>query len=215
MSRRPTPVDDDLHAWVVAHGTREDALLARLREETGAMPQAGMQVAPEQGALLAMLVRLTGARTVVEVGTFTGYSSVCMARALPDGGHLHCLDVSAEFTDVARRYWAEAGVDDRITLHLAPALDTLAGLAGPVDMAFLDADKERYPAYYEALIGLLRPGGLLAVDNVLWHGGVADPDDQRDTTQAIRELAARASTDERVDVAMVTAGDGLLLVRKR
>ncbi len=219
MSRGPTPVDPTLFTYVIENGTREDPLLARLRAETARMPEAHMQVAPDQGALLAMLTRLVGARIAVEVGTFTGYSSICIARALPPDGVLHTLDRHVGWTAIARRYWERAGVTDRIMLHLGDALEGLQALGDAlenrVDLAFLDADKERYPAYYEHLLGMLRPGGLLAIDNVLWHGAVVDPGDVRPSTVAIRELNARLARDERVDVALLTVGDGLALIRKR
>jgi predicted O-methyltransferase YrrM len=220
VSNRPTPVDAALHEYVIAHGTREDALLRRLREETLATGVPNLQVSPDQGAALAMLCRLVGARRVIEVGTFTGYSSLCMARTLPADGRLVACDVSVEWTDIARRYWAEAGVADRVELRLAPALDTLDALRsdgadGSFDLAFLDADKERYPEYAERLLALLRPGGVLAVDNVLWSGRVLDAEAPGDAVRAIRDLNAQLAADHRVDVVMLTVGDGLTVARRR
>lgn len=216
MSRTTTPMTEALETYMRAVGVREPAVLARLREETGRMEGAGMQTSPEQGQLLHLLVLLTGARRIVEVGTFTGYSSTWMALALPDGGHITCCDVSESYTAVARRAWAEAGVADRITLRLAPALETLASLpAGEADLVFVDADKENYPAYWEEALRLLRPGGLAIVDNVLWHGAVAEADRTDASTEAVRALNARAAEDDRVDLVLVPIGDGLTLARKR
>jgi caffeoyl-CoA O-methyltransferase len=179
-----------------------------------------MQIAPEEGALLAMLVRVLPARRILEVGTFTGYSSTAMALAQPADGQVVCCDVSAEFTDVARRAWADAGVADRISLRLGPALETLdallaAGEAGSFDLAFIDADKLSYDAYYERALELVRAGGLIAIDNVLWSGRVADPADREESTEVIRALNAKIAVDERVDVAMVPIADGLTLARVR
>jgi predicted O-methyltransferase YrrM len=210
----------DLRAYLLEVGVREDPLLARLRAETAAMPQRDMQIAPEQGALMALLVRLIGARQCLEVGTFTGYSSLAVALAMPPDGRLVCCDVSRDWTDVARRYWAEAGVADRIDLRLGPALDTLdrliaEGRAGTFDFAFLDADKTNYPAYGDRLLSLLRPGGLLAIDNVFWGGEVADPAIHDPDVDAIRQLSRSLVADEAVDLAMVPVADGLTLVRRR
>jgi len=179
-----------------------------------------MQIAIEQGALLSMLVKLIGARNVLEVGTFTGYSSTAMALALPPDGRIVCCDVSEEFTSVARRYWAHAGVADRVDLRLAPALETLDGLlatggTGTFDLAFIDADKTNYAGYVERCAGLVRTGGLIAIDNVLWSGRVIDAADTDEDTQAIRNLNAALATDERFDIAMVPIADGLTLLRVR
>jgi caffeoyl-CoA O-methyltransferase len=184
------------------------------------MPAAGMQISPEQGQLLRLLVETIGARRCLEVGVFTGYSSTCVALSLPAGGRLVACDVSAEYTDVARRYWRLAGVEGRVELRLAPALETLDGLlaagdAGSFDFAFIDADKENYLAYYERCLDLLRPGGLLAIDNVLWDGSVADPSNTAASTRAIRVLNERLRGDERVSISLVPIGDGLFLARKR
>lgn len=206
--------------YLRANGVREAPVLARLRAETAKLPNAMMQIAPEQGALLQMLVRLIGARRCVEVGTFTGYSSLAVALALPDDGRITACDVSEEWTQVARRYWVEAGIAGKIDLRLAPAAQTLdallaAGGAGTIDFGFIDADKTGYDAYYERLLGLLRPGGLIVFDNVLWGGSVADPADRSADTEALRALNAKLATDQRIDLCMVPVGDGFSLCRKR
>jgi len=220
MSKGSIGLSDELNAYLIAVGAREPEVLGRLREETAGMPQAGMQIAVEQGALLSMLVKLLGARRVLEVGTFTGYSSTAMALALPADGRIVCCDVSKEFTDVARRTWAAAGIEDRVDLRLAPALETLdallaEGKAGTFDLAFIDADKTNYRGYVEGALLLVRSGGLIAVDNVLWSGRVIDPDETDEDTQAIRDLNADLATDERVDIAMIPIADGLTLLRVR
>jgi predicted O-methyltransferase YrrM len=220
MSNRSIGLGEELHAYLVSVGAREPEVLRRLREETAELPQRGMQIAPEQGALLALLIRLLDARRCLEVGTFTGYSSTAVALALPPGGRLVCCDVSREWTDVARRTWADAGVADRVTLRLGPAADSLdallaAGEAGTYDFAFIDADKGGYDGYVERALRLVRPGGLIAIDNVLWSGAVADPADHDPSTDAIRALNAKLAADERVDIAMVPIGDGLTLLRVR
>jgi len=220
MSKGSIGLSDELNAYLIAVGAREPEVLARLREETAVMPEAGMQIAVEQGALLAMLVKLLGARRLLEVGTFTGYSSTAMALALPPDGRIVCCDVSREFTDVARRAWAAAGIEDRVDLRLAPALETLdallaEGKAGTFDLAFIDADKTNYRGYVEAALLLVRAGGLIAIDNVLWSGRVIDAADTDEDTQAIRDLNVDLATDERVDLAMVPIADGLTLLRVR
>jgi caffeoyl-CoA O-methyltransferase len=220
MSSGSIGLSDELNSYLAQFGVREPEVLRRLREHTSQMPESSMQIAVEEGALLALLVQLTGARRIVEVGTFTGYSSTAMALALPPGGEIVCCDVSKEYTDVALRAWAEAGVADRVELRLAPAVETLdallaAGGAGGFDMAFIDADKENYAAYYERALRLVRPGGLIAIDNVLWSGRVADQGNQEASTLAIRALNATIAADARVDVAMVPIADGLTLARVR
>jgi caffeoyl-CoA O-methyltransferase len=192
----------------------------RLRRETQAHPRAGMQIGPDQGLFLGLLVRMLDARRVVEVGTFTGYSALAMAMALPPGGRIVCCDVSEEYTAVARRYWKEAGVEDRIDLRLAPARDTLAALLkaegpGSQDLAFIDADKTSYDAYYEACLQLLRPGGVIAIDNVLWSGRVADPAVTDADTAALRALNVKIRDDRRVDAVVLSVGDGVTLARKK
>ena len=211
----PEAVDDYLRTVVV----RESPLQQRLRAETARLPMGGMQIGADQGVLLAFLVRLIGVRNAIEVGTFTGYSALAVASALPAGGRLVCCDVSEEWTAIARRYWAEAGVADRIELHLRPAEETLAELlqrngAGSFDFAFIDADKTAYDVYYEACLALLRPGGLIAIDNVLWSGTVADPADQRPDTVALRAITAKVRDDSRVEACLLSIGDGVLLARK-
>jgi predicted O-methyltransferase YrrM len=206
--------------YVLDEATRETPLQQRLRAETARLPNARMQISPDQGALLALLARLTGTRRALEVGTFTGYSALAVAAALPDDGRLIACDVSEEWTRVARRYWREAGLAAKIELRLGPAAETLAALlrdgqGGAFDFAFIDADKENSDRYYELCLRLLRPGGLIAVDNALWHGAVADPAVQDDETNAIRALNRKARDDDRVDACLATVGDGLLLARKR
>jgi predicted O-methyltransferase YrrM len=210
----------DLEDYLVKHGVREPDILRRLRDETALIPQHNMQIAPEQGALLALLVELTGAKRCIEVGTFTGYSSLVVAMAMPPDGTIVCCDVSEEWTSVARRYWAEAGVADRVDLRLAPALETMdellaGGAEGTFDFAFVDARKSEYPDYHERIVRLLRSGGLAAYDNVLWGGAVADESKQDQDTLAIRRLNDRLAADERVTIAMLPLADGVTLARKR
>jgi caffeoyl-CoA O-methyltransferase len=207
-----------VHAYLLDHTEPLDDVLRWLIERTAELgPVARMQIAPEQGAFLTLLARLLDARFAVEVGTFTGYSSVCLARGLAAGGRLLCCDVSEEWTAVARDAWARAGLGDRIELRLAPAVDTLAALPAdpPIDLAFIDADKTGYRAYYEALLPRLRSGGVIAVDNVLWSGAVADPAVTDDDTEAIRAFNDHVAADERVDTVMLPIADGLTLLRKR
>ncbi|HZX42496.1 MAG TPA: class I SAM-dependent methyltransferase [Myxococcaceae bacterium] len=192
----------------------------RLRQQTQAHPKAAMQIGPDQGLLLGLLVRLLDARRVVEVGTFTGYSALAMAMALPPGGRIVCCDISEEYTSIARRYWKEAGVEDRVDLRLGPATETLGRLLaaegpGSQDLTFIDADKPGYDAYYEACLRLIRPGGLIAIDNVLWSGKVADSAVTDADTTALRALNLKIRDDARVDAVVLTVGDGLTLARKR
>jgi O-methyltransferase len=220
MSNGSIGLDEALNAYLVEAGVREHPVLTELRRTTAAMPNANMQIAPEEGALLSLLVRLLPARHVLEVGTFTGYSSTAMALAQGSDGKVVCCDLSEEWTDVARRAWTDAGVADRVTLRLGPAVETLdallaAGEAGRYDLAFIDADKPNYDNYYERALQLVRPGGLIAIDNVLWSGRVADPTDRDESTDAIRALNAKIAADERVDVVMVPIADGLTLARIR
>ena len=200
--------------------TRETPVQRRLREETAKLPQAVMQITPDEGAFLTMLVRLTGAKRIIEIGTFTGYSALAMASALPDGGKLIACDVSKAWTDIAKRYWQEAGVADRIALWLAPAKEALAALlkeshAETFDLAFIDAVKTEYDDYYEACLKLLKTGGVIAFDNMLWGGDVADASVQDEQTVALRKLNAKLRDDERVDACMLTIADGVMLARKR
>jgi predicted O-methyltransferase YrrM len=216
MTRRITGWNEAVSAFIVANGTRETALQLRLREETATLAKGGMQIGPDQGQFLGFLVGLLGARRVLEIGTFTGYSALAMARALPADGRLDACDVDREWTDIGRRYWAEAGQADKITLHLAPALDTLARFApSSFDLAFIDADKTNYDAYYEACLTLVRPGGVIALDNMLWDGTVADMSDMQPDTLALRALNAKIHADERVDMSLLPIGDGLTLARRR
>lgn len=220
MSNKTINLSEDLHRYLQSVSLRESALLRRLREETAQLPLARMQISPEQGQLMALLVRLMGARQALEIGVFTGYSALCVAEALPGDGRLVACDVNEPWTAVARRFWREAGVEDKIDLRLAPALETLDNLlaeggAGRFDFAFIDADKANYMAYYERVLDLLRSGGLVAVDNVLWSGQVADPARQDEDTQAIRLFNERLHTDERVMLSLVPIGDGLTLALKR
>ncbi|MDG4603030.1 MAG: class I SAM-dependent methyltransferase [Defluviicoccus sp.] len=220
MSKRTITLDDRLYDYLHAVSLREPALLARLREETAALPEARMQIAPEQGQFMAMLVRVMNAREILEIGTFTGYSALAMALALPPDGHIVACDVSAEWTAIGRRYWREAGVAERIELRLAPAIETLEALLADggedrFDFAFIDADKSGYHAYYEACLKLVRPGGLIVVDNTLWDGRVADDSVQDANTCAIRAFNAALHDDVRVDLSLVPIGDGLTLARRR
>lgn len=220
MSTRTIGIDDRLYDYLLTVSVREPSVLADLRAETAQLPNAGMQISPDQGQLMRLLVELIGARRCLEIGVFTGYSSTCVALALPEGGRLVACDVSEEYTNVARRYWRLAGVEQRIDLRLGPALATLdallaEGAAGSFDFAFIDADKENYLAYYERSLRLLRAGGLLAIDNVLWGGSVANPGDERPTTLAIRALNEHIARDARVSCSLVPIGDGVFLIRKR
>jgi caffeoyl-CoA O-methyltransferase len=220
MTNRSISLTDSLYEYLLASSLREPPLLARLREETAELPNARMQIAPEQGQFMALLVRLMGARRCLEVGVFTGYSSLAIALALPEDGRIVACDVSEEWTSVARRYWAEAGVEHKMELRIAPALETLehllaSGEAGSIDFAFLDADKENYTRYYELALGLVRPGGLIVADNTLWSGRVADPANNEAATLALRRFNASLHRDERVELSLVPIGDGLTLARKR
>ena len=217
---RAIGLSEELRDYVARVGIREHPVLTRLREGNQRERGGSMQVAPEEGALLGLLVSLLDARRVLEVGTFTGYSSTAMALALPPDGRIVCCDVSREWTDVARVAWADAGVADRVELRLGPAAETLdamlsAGEAGTFDLAFIDADKTGYDDYYERCLRLVRSGGLVAIDNVLWSGKVADPSVQDDDTRAIRALNEKVAADVRVDPVIVSAGDGLTLARVR
>lgn len=208
----------DLHEYLVAHGTPPDPVLRRLAADTNAMGAVSrMQIAPEQGAFLTMLAKMLGARLIVEVGTFTGYSSVCLARGLAPGGRLICCDVSEEYTNRAVQAWAEAGLDDRVSLHLAPAAETLRALPPDtlIDLAFIDADKSGYATYYDEIIQRMGPGGVIAVDNVLWSGNVIDPSDTSRDTVALREFNDMVIADDRVEVVMLPLADGLSLCRKK
>jgi len=219
MSRHNTPITEALEAYIRDVSLREPAVLKRLREATEEHPMASMQISPEQGQFLQFLVRLIGARNTLEVGVFMGYSSSWVALALPDGGKVVACDVSEEYTAIARQTWEEIGVAGKIDLRLAPALETLDGLiaagrSGAFDFAFIDADKKNYSNYYERVLTLVRPGGLIAVDNVLWDGTVADPADTDADTVAIRDFNRNLHTDERIALTLATIGDGLTLACK-
>jgi predicted O-methyltransferase YrrM len=220
MSNRSIVLTDSLYDYMNSVSLREAPCLLALREETAAMSQHRMQISPEQGQFMALLVRLTGARRCLEVGVFTGYSSLATALALPDDGRIVACDISAEWTAIARRHWREAGVEHRIDLRIAPAVVTLEALLadegeGGFDFAFIDADKTSYLAYYELTLRLLRPGGLLLVDNTLWSGRVADPGTTDADTVALRQFNELLHRDERIDLSLLPVGDGLTLVRRR
>jgi predicted O-methyltransferase YrrM len=219
MAGRYLHLDDKLFDYVVAHSVREHPAQAALREATRNHPHAGMQISPDQGQLMALLVRLLGARRTIEIGVFTGYSALCVALALPEDGRVLACDINDEYVGVGRPHWQAAGVAHKIDVVLGPALETLdarlaAGEAGQYDFAFIDADKTGYDAYYERCLQLLRAGGLVAIDNVLWSGAVAQP--ARDTdTAALQALNDKLHADARVDLAMVAISDGITLARKR
>ena len=219
MARRSLELDDRLYDYLVQFGTRESELLRDLRAETAKLPGAGMQIGPEQGAFMALLVELIGAKRALEIGTFTGYSSLCVAGALPADGKLICCDVSEEYTKVARNYWRRAGLESKIELRLGPAVATLDALieanVPEFDFVFIDADKTNYGNYYDRALRLVRTGGLIAIDNVLWGGDVANPAENDEDTTAIRALNERVRNDDRVTLALVPIGDGLTLARKR
>lgn len=216
MANRTLDLTDDLLAYVRRYGVREHPALARLREKTAPLSNANMQIGPDQGAFMALLVRLTGAKRILEIGTFTGYSSTAMALALPPDGRIVCLDVSREWTDLAREAWADAGVADRVELRLAPASETLDGLEDDsFDLSFIDADKPGYDTYYEGCLRVVRPGGLILVDNVLWSGRVTDASTDDADTQAIHALNEKIAADERVDHVLLPLADGLTMARVR
>ena len=219
MTARTLNLDDSLYHYLLDVSLRETPLLKRLRDETQALPMARWQIAPEQGQFLALLVRLTGARRLLEVGTFTGYSALCMATALPEDGSLICCDIPGDYNATARRYWQEAGLAGRIDLRLAPALETLAelerqGQAGQFDLIFIDADKANYPSYLEHALRLLRVGGLAVFDNTLWSGRVLEEHSESADTRAIQALNRALKDDLRVDLSLLPIGDGLTLCRK-
>ncbi len=220
MSGNTLGLRDDVRDYVLRWGFHEHPLLAKLRDETASHRLSMMQIAPEQGAMLGMLVEILDVRRYLEIGVFTGYSSLAVALAMPSDGTLVCCDVSDEFTQVARRYWAEAGVADRVDLRLAPAIETLDGLiangqSGTFDLALIDADKPGYLDYYERVLELLRPGGIVAVDNVLWSGRVAEPDVQDPDTRNMRAVNERIAADDRVRHVLLPVADGMTLARKR
>ena len=219
VGRGTVGLDERLERYLIEHSRREPRVLAELRAATARLPDAGMQISPEQGQLMALLVRSIGARRAIEIGTFTGYSALCVALALPADGRLVCCDVDAEWTAIGRKYWSKAGVAHKIDLRIAPALATLdallaTGEAGTYDFAFIDADKTNYDRYYERSLRLLRRGGLAAIDNVLWGGSVADRRKRSADTEALRALNAKIHRDKRVALSMVPIGDGMTLALK-
>ena len=217
MTRRTEYLPEDLHAYVAAHSMPPGAVLTELAEETARLypEDKGLQIGPEQGAFMTLLARATGARDALEIGTFTGYSAVCLASGLPDDGRLTCLDVSDEWTSVARRYWARAGLADRVELRLGPALETLRSLPPEpaYDLVFIDAEKTEYPAYWEEVVPRVRPGGVLLADNTLSHGRVVTGDTSP-RVRAIREFNDRAVSDPRVETVLLPVGDGLTFSRR-
>ncbi len=219
MSSRTIQVTEAIDNYIHTVSLREPDVLRRLRAETAPIKFAGMQISPEQGQFMALLVRLIGARRTLEVGTFTGYSALAVALALPADGQVVACDISKEWTAVGKRYWQEAGVAGKIDLRLAPALETLDRLirerAAPFDFAFIDADKENYDGYYERALKLVRPGGIIAIDNVLWSGAVADPERDDPETRAIDALNRKLHADERVDFSLLPIGDGLTVAMRR
>ena len=213
-----TPLSDELHDYLVAHGAREDDVLRSVREETAAMGDVSvMQIAPDQGAFLTLIAKLIGASEAIELGTFTGYSAICVARGLADGGRLVACELSEEYAEIASTNLERAGVAGRVEIRIGPALDTVAAIPERelFDLAFIDADKENYPRYYELVLARTKPGGLIVVDNVLAAGRVIDPDNDQPQVEAIRETNDLITADDRVDTAMVAIADGLLLARKR
>lgn len=220
MTGRTLQLTDIVYEYILTHGVREAPILRRLRETTRALPDATMQIGPEQGQFMALLVKLIGARRCIEVGTFTGYSSLVVALALPADGTIVSCDINPQTTAIAQQFWREAGVAERIDLRLQPAAKTLAELlaaggAGGYDFAFIDADKTAYRSYYDKLMRLIRPGGLIAVDNTLWDGEVANPRRNDANTVALRAFNDHVLRDEQVDMSLVPIGDGLTLLRKR
>ncbi|MGQ0658704.1 MAG: class I SAM-dependent methyltransferase [Chromatiales bacterium] len=220
MSNKTITLTDELYAYLQAASLHEPAVLRRLREETAKLPMANMQIAPEQGQFMGLLAKLMGARRTLEIGVFTGYSAIAVALQLPPDGQVTACDVSEEWTAIARRYFEEAGVAAKIDLRIAPALETLDALlaqgeAGRFDFTFIDADKENYQNYYERALELLRPGGLIVADNVLWDGKVADPAEKDSATTALRAFNTRLHGDDRVVLSMLPLADGITLALKR
>ncbi len=220
MTNRTLNLDDRLYQYLLSVSLRETETMAQLRQETADLPGAQMQIAPEQGQFMALVVQLIGAKKALEVGVFTGYSALWVAQALPAQGRLIACDINEESSRIARRYWEQAGIADRIDLRLGPAVETLeqllgAGEANTFDFAFIDADKANYPRYYEQALQLVRPGGVIVIDNVLWSGRVADPDNQESSTATIRHLNTALHQDDRVSLSLVPIGDGITLAMKR
>ena len=218
MSSRSLGLTDTVYTYLLNNSLRESSACSSLRKATEDIEYSAMQVSPEQGQFMSFLISLLHVRKAIEVGTYTGYSALCVAQALPADGTLIACDVSEKWTSVGRKYWEQAGVSDKIDLRIAPAVETLTSLqeeAGTFDFAFIDADKTNYLQYYELVLALLRPGGVVLIDNVLWSGSVADSDNQEESTQAIRAINTHIHADQRVDISMLPIGDGLTLARKR
>lgn len=220
MPKRYIDNGSEIYEYLLAASSREDDVKKALREETSNLPDARMQITPEQGQFMALLVKLIGAKLSIEIGTFTGYSALCVAEALPEDGRLIACDISKEWTSVGRPYWEKAGVAGKIDLRIAPAMDTLSELVeseivGKLDFAFIDADKTNYDQYYEYCLTLVRVGGLIVLDNALWGGQVVDTSFQDEDTQAIRAMNEKLRDDSRVDVSLLSVGDGIYLARKR
>lgn len=220
MSKRSLSLTEPLYEYLLAVSLRESDTMAALRKETNKLPMAMMQIAPEQGQFMTLLVKLMGAKNAIEVGTFTGYSALVIANGLPDDGKLICCDIDKDWTSIARRYWRKAGVNHKIDLRLAPARDTLQTLIESeqervFDFAFIDADKENYLHYYEQCLTLIRSGGLIAIDNTLWDGDVVDPGNQESSTVAIRDFNDFIASDSRVEISLLPVADGLTLARKK
>lgn len=220
MTKRSIGLEAELQDYLLDNSLREHDLLIELRQQTARMKEANMQIAPEQGQFMALLARLIGVRRYLEVGTFTGYSALAVMLALPEQAEATCLDISPEWTEIAQRFWIRAGINERMHLHLAPALETLDSLirdgwSGDYDMAFIDADKGGYADYYDRCLELVRPGGLILIDNTLWSGRVADPDDDDEDTAAIRAFNRRVHDDHRVDLSMLPLADGVTVARRR
>ena len=215
MAGRAPFLPEKISRYIAQHSVREPQVLRELRAATAKLPMAGMQIGADQGQFMAILVRMLGAKRCLEIGTFTGYSALAVALALPKDGRIVCCDVSEEWTAIGRRFWKKAGVEKKIDLRIAPALETLKKLKGPFDFAFIDADKENYLAYYERCLKLLRRGGVIAVDNVLWSGEVANDGARDATTVALREFNDALHEDRRVDIALLSIGDGVTLALKK
>lgn len=215
MAGRAPFLPEKVARYIREHSVREAAVLRELREATKAVPMSGMQIGADQGNFMQLLVQAIGAKRCLEIGTYTGYSALAVALALPEDGRVICCDINAQYTAVAQRFWKKAGMDKKIELRLAPALETLKTLKGPFDFAFIDADKGNYANYYEACLPLVRRGGIIAIDNTLWSGWVADPKEKDADTVALRAFNDRLHRDERVTLAMLSIGDGLTLALKR
>ena len=220
MSTRTLNLNDQIYHYILDNSLRERPIQKALREETSKLTMARMQISPEQGQFMQLIAKLMNVKNVIEVGTFTGYSSLAVALALPEDGHLIACDINEEWTDMARRYWQQANVADNIDLQIAPALQTLNKLlgenkAGTFDLVFIDADKTGYDDYYEACLQLLRPAGLMMIDNTLWSGSVADEQNNEPDTVALRKLNSKIHQDQRVEMSLLPVGDGLTLVMKK